>query len=268
MRSLIVGLVAGAWWLHQQAELPDAYRLWLIFLLALLAALSAAFLATLPARRIPSVAARVPLLLAAGSLIGYGWAAIMAHNVLAHELPLDLEGRDIAVVGTVASLPYRFDGGTRFDFLVEPGAGEVNETDRALMRRLPPRIALSWYADRQDDEASPPPPVQPGERWQLAVRLRKPHGNANPWGFDYELWLLEQGLRATGAVRPEDGAMQVNRRLDSFVPSFSSMVERSRSWLRDRILMALDGRPYAGVIVALVVGDQRAISQWSGTIKK
>jgi competence protein ComEC len=22
--------------------------------------------------------------------------------------------------------------------------------------------------------------VQPGERWQLTVRLRRPHGNANP----------------------------------------------------------------------------------------
>ncbi|MDB5853019.1 MAG: internalization-related competence protein ComEC/Rec2 [Herminiimonas sp.] len=253
MRSLILGLAVGACWLQQQADLPNANRLWpLLFLL-----LSVGLLACRPS----SARARIPLLLAAGTLAGFAWAAILAENYLARELPSDLEGRDLIVAGTVASLPYRFDGGTRFDFLIEPDAPvQLAEADRVVMRRLPPRIALSWYADRQDAE-SITPPVEPGERWQLAVRLRRPRGSANPWGFDYEVWLLEQGLRATGTVRPDDSATQVNRRLERFVPSFSGVVERSRSWLRDRIVAALDGKPYAGVIVALVVGDQRGISQ-------
>jgi competence protein ComEC len=33
------------------------------------------------------------------------------------------------------------------------------------------------------------------------VRLQRPHGNADPQGFDYEAWLLGQGVRATGYVR-------------------------------------------------------------------
>jgi competence protein ComEC len=37
-----------------------------------------------------------------------------------------------------------------------------------------------------------------GERWQLTLRLKAPHGGSNPFGFDYELWLWEQGLQATG----------------------------------------------------------------------
>jgi competence protein ComEC len=89
------------------------------------------------------------------------------------------------------------------------------------------------------------------------VRLQRPHGNANPGGFDYEAWLLEQGVRATGYVRAGDA----NARLDAFVPRFGTLVERSRAVLRDRILHALDGRRYAGVIVALVIGDQRGIDQ-------
>jgi competence protein ComEC len=253
MRSLIIGLAIGACWLQQQADLPDTNRLWHILFLFILMVLLA--------RRLPRATARIPLLLAAGALAGFAWAAILAQNYLAHELPPDLEGQDLVVVGTVASLPYRFDGGTRFDFLVEPDTPwQLEQADRVVMRRLPPRLALSWYADRQDEESAAPP-LEPGERWQLAVRLRRPHGSANPWGFDYEVWLLEQGLRATGAVRPDGSTLQLNRRLERFVPSFSSVVERSRSWLRDRILAALDGKPYAGVIVALVVGDQRGISQ-------
>jgi predicted membrane metal-binding protein len=56
-----------------------------------------------------------------------------------------------------------------------------------------------------------------------------------------------------------------NRRLDSFVFSAGNLVEHCRATLRERILRALPGKPYAGVIVALVVGDQRAIDQsdWS-----
>ena len=99
--------------------------------------------------------------------------------------------------------------------------------------------------------------MQPGERWQLTVRLQRPHGNANPYGFDYEAWLLEQGVRATGYVRPA----RDNRRLDSFVLNAGNVIEHSRAVLRARILAALPGKPYAGVIVALVVGDQRGIDQ-------
>ena len=43
--------------------------------------------------------------------------------------------------------------------------------------------------------------LRAGQRWRLLVRLKQPHGNANPHGFDYELYLFEQGVRATGYVR-------------------------------------------------------------------
>jgi competence protein ComEC len=31
-----------------------------------------------------------------------------------------------------------------------------------------------------------------GERWRFVVRLKRPHGNVNPQGFDYEGWLYLQ----------------------------------------------------------------------------
>ena len=94
----------------------------------------------------------------------------------------------------------------RFNFAVERVIGAP--------MAVPPRVSLAWYAGFRD-AVQPVGAVQPGERWQLTVRLQRPHGNANPHGFDYEVWLLEQGVRATGYVRPEGDS---NRRLDSFVP--------------------------------------------------
>ncbi|MGE5623357.1 MAG: DNA internalization-related competence protein ComEC/Rec2, partial [Bacillota bacterium] len=246
MRSAILGFVLGVALLQNQAALPERY------LLALLIAAALALL--LVARRTRRSVLKVPALGACGALLGFSWAALFASHYLAHELPQEWEGRDITVTGTVDSLPYQFAQGVRFNFAVE----RVIAPQEAAAA-LPRRLALSWYAGAPSEEAAPVGRVRPGERWQLTVRLRRPHGNANPYGFDYEVWLLEQNLRATGAVRP-DGRWE-NRRLDEFVPSFGSVVERSRGWLRDRILTALPGKEYAGVIVALVIGEQRAISQ-------
>jgi len=170
---------------------------------------------------------------------------------MAPQLALADEGRDITVTGTIASLPYRFEQGVRFNFAVEH-AGDAS---------VPPLVALSWYSGFRGEASTMVGDVQPGERWQLTVRLQRPHGNANPMGFDYEVWLLGQGVRATGYVRPEPRADTPNRRLDAFVPGFSNTVEAARAWLRARIVRSLAGREYAGVIVALVVGDQRAIDQ-------
>lgn len=177
---------------------------------------------------------------------------MFAHIHLSQELPHEWEGKDVTIIGVVDSLPSHFPQGVRFDFLVEKVVEEAP---------IPKRIALSWYYAFQSDAQTQWQAPRPGERWQLTVRLRRPHGNANPYGFDYEVWLLERKLRATGTVRPDDRLAVKNQRLDEFVPGFRTVVERSRATLRDGIEAALPDQEYAGVIVALVIGDQRAISQ-------
>lgn len=241
MRCAILGLVGGAAWLHTQAELPGGPALLACFLGALLAAMLQHFLPpALPGRAV----LRAALAAAAGALLGFAWAAQVAGGELSHALDRADEGQDIEIVGTVDSLPSRQEGSTRFTFAVESPA------------RVPSRIVLSWYAGRTD-AMRPPPQLLPGERWRLKVRLQRPHGNANPFGFDYELWLLEQGIRATGYVRSEGK----NERLADFAPSPHNAVERARYGIRERIAAALQGRRYAGVIAALAMGDQRGISQ-------
>ncbi|MCL6484359.1 MAG: DUF4131 domain-containing protein, partial [Janthinobacterium lividum] len=239
MRILILGFAAGATGLQMQAGLPPHAGL----LLLLIAGLG------LPAGLLlhRHVRWRCIVGFAAGVGLGFYWAAWLAQAALAPQLALADEGRDISVTGTVASLPYRFEQGVRFNFAVE----------KALGAKVPPLIALSWYAGFRDAVTHEVGDVQPGERWRLTVRLQRPHGNANPMGFDYEAWLLEQGVRATGYVRPQPSANMSNLRLAAFVPGFGNVVEASRAALRARILRSLEGKQYAGVIVALVVGDQR-----------
>ncbi|HEY8100999.1 MAG TPA: DNA internalization-related competence protein ComEC/Rec2 [Burkholderiaceae bacterium] len=252
MRSAIIGFVIGICLLQMRAALLSSPLLWLLMAIAVPLGLLLRFVPILSRYSFVKFSS----IALCGALVGFVWATLFAQHYLAQELPKDWEGREVTVVGTIDSLPYRFDQGVRFNFAVKrvlPINGE--------MPVIPPKISLAWYSAFRGEETQTVGDVQPGERWQLTVRLQRPHGNANPWGFDYEVWLLEQNLRATGYVRSDEKSVFKNQREDQFVASFGNVVERSRGWLRDRILAALPDKKYAGVIVALVVGDQRAVDQ-------
>src|SRR5215213_356060 len=180
---------------------------------------------------------------------GFLWAAAFAHVRMDDWLPPQLEGRDVAVVGVVSSLPARMERGVRFELEVESAPnGE----------KLPGKILLSWYRSasfQEDDAALLEGEVHPGERWLLTVRLRRPHGSVNPNGFDYEAWLLERGIGATGYVRSKGPRNLLGKR-----NSVLDYVEQAREAVRDRFERQLGATPAAGILIALAVGDQRAIS--------
>ncbi|MBK7472323.1 MAG: ComEC family competence protein [Betaproteobacteria bacterium] len=260
MRTLILGFALGIWLLQVQPALPEAPLRWAGALLAgLMLAMAAAIRRDAGARArvarpLWSVALARLLCVAAGATAGFLYAAIAAERRLADELPARWEGQDIRVAGIVSGLPAvnQSDRSVRFAFDVERVG-----TPSAI---VPSRLSLAWYTTwrgtpLKDDE--PLPELHAGERWQLTVRLRRPHGNANPHGFDLEAWMLENGLRATGYVRRDEG----NRRLAAHSGRFIDRVDALREAIRGRILRALDGRPYAGVLVALAVGDQRSVPQ-------
>lgn len=249
MRINIVAFAAGIGLLQVQERLPGQ---WTIGMLLGGGAALAGLLFFMHGGR------RRRLLPLACAVIGFAWAALLAQQRLADRLPEEWEGRDVRIVGVVASLPQAMERGERFEFDVERV-----ETDAA---RLPGRLLLSAYRERAADEADEERAghaahaVRPGERWRFTVRLKRPHGSANPQGFDYEAWLFERGLRATGYVRPRAGV----QRLDAFVARPSYAVERLRERIRDRFEAALPGGEYAGILSALAIGDQRAIpaAQW------
>ena len=248
MRAAIAGFVIGVAWLQFQAEIPEHFILLALFMCVLLAGVLA--------RLRPLSNFSIPLRLVCGALLGVLWASLFALHTLRHELPKEWEGRDLRLIGTIDSLPHRFERGVRFNFAVERALdGDAQVTG------IPSRLALSWHGSYGSEPLHTMPEVLPGERWQLTVRLKRPRGNANPYGFNYEAWLLEQGLRATGYVRADGKSMHKNQRLEAFVFSPRNLIERTRANLRERILTAAPDKSYASVLVALVVGDQRAIRQ-------
>ena len=86
------------------------------------------------------------------------------------------------------------------------------------------------------------------------MRLKRPHGSVNPHGFDYEAWLMERGIGATGYVRQRGEQRKIGERN---LPG--DYIERMREGVRTRFLDVLGETTTAGVLVALAVGDQRAI---------
>ncbi|MFA6310672.1 MAG: DNA internalization-related competence protein ComEC/Rec2 [Sterolibacterium sp.] len=248
MRLSILCFAAGVACLQQQASLPE-------FPVLAILVVGGALLMLLP---VAVDRSRYALVLApiGAFLLGLAWAGGMAQQRLADALPETNEGRDIRVVGVISGMPQRFDNGLRFDFTVEQAEAAV-----------PTQISLAWYRnwrsdaeEMPEDQTTAPPQLHAGERWQFTVRLKRPHGNLNPDGFDYEAWLLEAGIRATGYVRPAAD----NLRRDDFVMTPANTIERWRENIREGFQRALPGRPYAGILVALAVGDQRAIDaeQW------
>jgi competence protein ComEC len=228
MTGAAIAFAAGVLLLQQQAALPDAT--WLV-LLPLCAALAAW---------------RKGLLVPAAVAMGFLWAAGCAHLRLAERLAPELEGKDLEVTGVVASLPAATERGLRFEFELE-----------SVVPGLPRRALLSWYRTPAAEEAPAllEAAVHPGERWLFTVRLRQPHGQLNPHGFDYEAWLTERGIGATGYVRSRGAQRQLGRR-----DSLADRIEVAREAVRDRIKRVLGETPSAGILAALAVGEQRAIA--------
>lgn len=232
MTSAILAFALGVAWLQQQGALPAA---------PVLAGLAVSGLLLLLAARRQRL--RWVVLPLAALCLGVAWAGWMAQLRMADALSVDDEGRDIEVVGVIAGLPDAIDNGLRFAFDVETASAAV-----------PSHVSLAWYRSqgRQPDEVVP---LRAGERWRFVVRMKRPHGNLNPHGFDFEAWLLERNIRATGSIKPHSQP----QRLEPMVWRPGYLVERLRQATRERFETALPGKPFAGILAALAMGDQRAI---------
>lgn len=183
---------------------------------------------------------RVPALLIAG----FCWAGWHAAVVLAVQLPSALEGRDLVVTGQVDGVPEQLDHQRlRLRFHIR------RWHDGDVWRKLDLPVRLTWYRHAAD--------LRDGERWQLRVRLKRPHGLANPGGFDYERWLFAQGLRATGYVRTGPD----NRRLAAATGMPWTVLRRRITAHLQRLDAPIEQR---ALMRALAVGDRAGMSdrQW------
>ena len=184
--------------------------------------------------------------------LAFASTGLRAQTRLADVLPAALEGRDLVVTGVVAQLPRRLPEGVRFVFDVQ------SATLQGQAARVPSRIVLGWYGGWQEEVLmlAPYEQLAAGQRWRFVVRLKQPHGSLNPHGFDHELWMFEQGLRASGAVRATE-----RESAQLLEASVGEPIERFRQRVRDAIERRVPDARAAGVLTALAVGDQAAIER-------
>jgi competence protein ComEC len=240
MRVEILAFAAGVWVLQRMPFLPSAAWVGAVALVVVGAWLFVRrkYQRGLPAGVLGGLAAFA---------VGIAWAAGNAAWRLADRLDRQWEGRDIVLTGVVASLPQSFERGVRFEFDVE-GADPARAN-------VPGRVLLTWYHGLTPDGSGTAVSVRAGERWRFTTRLRRPHGLVNPHGFDYEGWLLERGIGATGYVATRGAPV----RLAEFVVRPGYAIDRLRERVRDKFRDDLPDHRYAGVLIALAIGDQRAI---------
>lgn len=266
--AAIGGVLAGAAVQQMQATLHPGSP-WVAALA--LAGAACLGLALLRGASRPATSARAGRRAQGAAVLAIGLMALMASwgatewrasLRVAQVLQPALEGQDLQVVGTISGLPDVELQGTRFVLAIESVARPGLPPSPVSGSGVPPRVRLTWWrgADGARLWQAPPEPLQAGQRWAFTVRLKRPHGLANPQGFDAERWLFEQGIGATGHVRVTSTASA--QRLED---AACCGVSRLRQALRDRLAAAVDDPARAGVLAALMVGDQAAIdpADWS-----
>ena len=170
--------------------------------------------------------------------IGFAWAHLYTLAVAPPALPADGATLRMVADGRVISLVEHSAHTARFVFEVRSIAGPSGPRTGRW------RVRLSWRD---------PPELRPGDALQLGLRLKAAHGYAAPGAWDYEGWLYWQGIRYTGYVDPES----VWRRLPGTPCCRLNRVRGGLAGAIDRLPLSGFSR---GVIRALVVGDQSALS--------
>ncbi len=173
-------------------------------------------------------------------ILGVLWALYCANAVLDERLAIDLVGQDLLITGTIISIPEHDDRRLSFEF----------SPDITLDTTLPSKLRLNWYRPF-------PNTLNADEKWQLTVRLKQPRGMMNPGSFDYEGWLFQKNIGATGYVRSNPD----NKRL-AVAPVFS--VNALRQSLIERIEYHLPDSANLGLIQGLTTGLRHNINaqQW------
>ena len=167
---------------------------------------------------------RFPLCrLLAAYCLGLFWVLNWTLNSLEQLLPAELERKDFWVRGNVVSVPEVKDTGSQFFFKVEKSClkplASCEFSNELLQNQL---IQLSTYEKLE---------VSPGQHWKFKVRLKRPHGFANPGGFDYEAWLWQKKIRASGYVRSDEANFLYKTEPDPVFTILRNHFRQKLSWL-------------------------------------
>jgi competence protein ComEC len=175
--------------------------------------------------------------------LGFVWVMFYLHLFSAPVLPKALEGKTIILQGRVVSMITT--GEQSIHFIVKTSTVNGVKTQW--------KIRLGWYRHYAR--------VHPGDVWRFSVRLKRPHGHANPGGFDYEEWLFQQHLTASGYVSGAQNKCLSHSRWYNGLDSF-------RARLSKKIAQVVGPKKVLGFIQALSVGDRSLVTKAQKNVLK
>ena len=227
MLPTTLGFLAGIILLQQCSVLPPAILSLSLFVL------------------VPSLIKFRNLRVILAVICGFLWASLSAHTRLYPEFERKWEGTDLVLEGTIVSIPEQRDRAKRFIFEISRLKYDGD------WKKFPRRVRLNWYTQA--------PALRLGQQWRLMARLKRPWSFKNPGGFDYEGWLFQKGIRATGYVRQSEAAQLLAE------STITKPIGIMRQALATHITQALDADSNRGIVIALTIGERSAISaaQWS-----
>ena len=242
LSAFAVGVFSVVWW----PQLP-AIGTWVVIVLGLMPLVGHRILRLLP-------------IIAAGML----WGVISAHQADRFILPLLMDKTDVLVVGHVIGLVDRDLRRSRFRLRVD-SAISMDEAQAKLRLKV---ILINLYTQRSADVS-----ITSGQRLKMVVRLRRPRGALNPGGFDYQAWLYQQGIGATGYVRrvidvsEDTGSAAIVAGAGRWSHAMAA-VSRQRERISQAIHNLPIGPPSAAALAAITVGDRRHLAQWWGDLAR
>lgn len=197
------------------------------------------------------IASRIAIALIASTL-GFVWGCVYGYHIRSGLLPSELEQQSLLLQGRIDGLVEQREGFSSYGKSARDGEKPQRPTLHFQFAvdaqdnsdHLPRLIQLNWY----DADSAP----QPGERWQLRVKLKRPRGFSNPGGFDYAAWLVANRIGATGYVEHASD----NQLLHSASRySIDAWRGRAQNYLQHR----LQSYAHRDLLLGLLIGDGGAI---------
>lgn len=163
------------------------------------------------------------------------WSVWCAQQALALQPPTNIEEKPFKVQVRITGLPEYTPYGLRFR--VKP-LKVVSRINYPLMPQMQWQLTTSLKLD-----------LRPQQVWKMTVSLRRPHGIASAGAFDYQEWLLSEGVSATGKVT----------RAQLISPA-SWSIDEWRLSIREQFISLFSHQNNSGVVLALLSGDRALVN--------
>ena len=204
-----------------------------------------------------------------GFIIGISW--VFWQTFLMPTVPDRVLNQPVWMVGTIIELPNQSLSENRLRIKYKIKVDDIRLHSPFSMESVvsypfysKPLVTLNWYVNRHAFLKKRSLP-QLGERWRFRVKLKANHAAINPTGFDYERWLFQQGIAATGYIKTfTQKEKRLEARFDGVMQKMSAPSVMSlftwRNSLASRLNRVFENSEYAPFYRALTFGDKSDIA--------